>query len=1146
MKNLIRSLLISSAIFFANFVHAQAAGSPSDFEVELQAIEGTTPTPAADVTEAGTFYSAQNPDSAPAPADVLGLNFWSLGDGFYVLDDRNINYDEIQASAQTAKLKKKSLSGSRVSALDDLSDDDFALAFIIPTNGLWLQITNVSNGLAYLNLMNATDSVYEIFSKTDLSATNWNIESEVFPTDTNAMPFIVPESNRTNLFIWARDWTGVTSGGNRVPDWWFYYFFGRTDLSDTNLDSSGDYTVLHDYTNSLNPNVILFNLDMPIEPVTSSPVSGSIYVAAGKPSSMAVLINDTNQTDAIWQSYNSNLVVNLDFGNGAYNIMVGLRGSPYTQPTWQSGQVVLHAVPLVLTITNPVASGTVSVPMIQVQGFANESLSNLTYDLSNAAGIFTNQAGYFSGQSYDTNLLTYTSNYFQCYDVPLTNGLNQITLHATDVAGTTAITALNVTLDYSGDHTAPVLSLVWPTNGTSIAGSNFTVQAQIDDATATVTATINSNTIVGIVERNGAVWFNNLPLNSGTNTVALTATDAAGNMSRTNIFVAQSAVNLSINPLTSSQMNQSSVTVSGTIGDASEKVIVNGVSASVSGNNWTASNVPVDPNGTASLNVQVTDSSNNPLGAQNDFQPQPSQVLATSYHDKQVQTYAGVQCSTYGTALFTRTVDWTLGVGGRVTQYSDETGPCNASVSLATNWNGIAMTGTSCEGVYSETLNSPWQFCSVDQSYEDDHDFTDCFGPDSRHYTFTRTADTKIEVLGGKQGQNGMQQLVLLKASASAYSNLDVVKISPFMPAYHPWPFNNNSAGDTMLPASTLLINGQSLTATATNVNVGETLISLPASGSQDIALTTSASLNQNQYSFNVQAQDVQLKIFAITNGTAIDLSTNTPEFCVGQQVTFMAQFDPPIDYSNVVAHWHLPDKYVNASSQNNPPFGSLHYFNDPDLLTNLTTSCWYVNGTGGTVSVGMDLLLPDGHSVPTAAKGNFTIYRPTFSDFTQQTFDLAWNFPQPLSWLEADMSWKVTVNSKYDGLYGITQLLLGTGVFYGTDGEYVLDGDSEIYGDATNGPSPYTVSVPSTHTLNFEDSPTAPTTSLDLDFEDYLRFQPSGTNNIYITIGKNGWSVNASYNVLTSTFTPTNIPSATRPVDNDEFPEWNSFRPGH
>jgi len=220
---------------------------------------------------------------------------------------------------------------------------------------------------------------------------------------------------------------------------------------------------------------------------------------------------------------------------------------------------------------------------------------------------------------YDTNLLEFTTNTFECYDIALTNGLNTVTLHATDEEGNTTTTNFSYTLDYSGDHTAPVLSLIWPTNGASIAGTNVTIQAQIDDNTATVIATINTNIVVGLVERNGTVWFNNLPLNSGTNTVTLTATDAAGNISTTN---------------SSAQLNQTNVTVSGTIDNASDHVTVNGVAATVSGTNWIAANVLVNATGTAGLAVQVSDSGNNPLVAQNVYQPQPAQVVLESYQSQ--------------------------------------------------------------------------------------------------------------------------------------------------------------------------------------------------------------------------------------------------------------------------------------------------------------------------------------------------------------------------------------------------------------------------------------------------------------------------------------------------------------------------------
>ena len=234
----------------------------------LQAVEATTPIDAADAPEFGTFYSAQNPDSAPAPANVKSVPVWPIGDGVYLLDD-------LENTSRTAALSRGGLQALSMDPNDpgDGSDTNtytpnYSPTYVVPTNGLWLQITNVANGLAYVNLNNATNFVYEIFSKTDLTLTNWSIEQAVWPTNGTVMPFTVAQWNRTNLFLWARDWTGVTSNGNTTPDWWFWKYFGTLTLSDTDLDSQGN-TLLSDYQNGLDPNVISFALQFTNEYETS-------------------------------------------------------------------------------------------------------------------------------------------------------------------------------------------------------------------------------------------------------------------------------------------------------------------------------------------------------------------------------------------------------------------------------------------------------------------------------------------------------------------------------------------------------------------------------------------------------------------------------------------------------------------------------------------------------------------------------------------------------------------------------------------------------------------------------------------------------------------------------------------------------------
>ena len=497
----------------------------------------------------------------------------------------------------------------------DGSGGDFAniySAYTFDTNQLWLEITNVSNGWSYLNLHNATNQVYAIWGTTNLLTpfVQWQVETEVWPTDTNCMPFALQNFDRQDLFLRAEDWTRVTENGNTTPDWWFWLYFGTTALSDTNLDAGGN-TLLYDYQKGIDPNIIEFSLQFSSYNVNVSPVQGTLDILNGTPAYIAVLVNDTNLADAVWQPYQPNVIASLNFGDGVYTVSVGLRGlPPDATQTWMQRQLTLNTLGPKFIITSP-ASTTVVVPLIQLQGLVSVPLSALTFDVSNVLGVITNQTGYWNPVFYDTNALAFTTNAFQCYDIPLTNGLNRITLHATDTAGNTTTTNISYTLDYASDTTPPVLSVVWPSDGTTICGSNFTLQAQVDDNTATVTAAIvdangNTNTVTGLVERSGAVWVNSLPLAAGANALTLTATDAAGNSSTTNLTVYPSSMTVTLDPLT--QFNQSSVTVMGAISDPSYDVSVNGVAAHYVDDlgDWEADGVPVSPIGAGVFDVEIS------------------------------------------------------------------------------------------------------------------------------------------------------------------------------------------------------------------------------------------------------------------------------------------------------------------------------------------------------------------------------------------------------------------------------------------------------------------------------------------------------------------------------------------------------------
>jgi hypothetical protein len=262
----------------------------------------------------------------------------------------------------------------------------------------------------------------------------------------------------------------------------------------------------------------------------------------------------------------------------------------------------------VLGITNP-PSSTVSVPMIQLQGWADEPLSQLTFAVSNALGVVSNQTGYVIDQFYDTNQLAFTTNYFQCYDINLTNGLNTVTVHATDMAGNVTATNFNFTLDYSG-ATNPIIQLTWPADGMQLCQSNFTLRGWTEDSSAQVTAQIVdtngcTNVVIGDVERTGVLWAENIPLHEGTNLLTLMVTNSAGFSSETNISLVKNDMTLSLNSI-DGDLWLPTVNASGSISDTSAAVWVNGVQGINNGNGtWSATNVPISSSGVASFDMSA-------------------------------------------------------------------------------------------------------------------------------------------------------------------------------------------------------------------------------------------------------------------------------------------------------------------------------------------------------------------------------------------------------------------------------------------------------------------------------------------------------------------------------------------------------------
>ena len=443
--------------------------------------------------------------------------------------------------------------------------------------------------------------------------------------------------------------TNSATYSSAIPDWWVVQYFGTVDKTGATVDGNGA-TLLFDFQAGINPDFITFSIAVTNVYVNTNAATLPLNVTWGTPAYIAVLVdtnsittftndpayntnNSVNFSNATWLPY-STAIAYLNSGDGTYSVWIGLRSdSQGIPPTWEVQRLVLDTMPPHLTITNP--ASVVSQPMIQVQGYASKPLSGLTFDVSNATVVLSNQIGYIIGQFADTNLIEITTNYFQCYDINLTtNSATQVSVHATDLAGNTTSTNISITLNYSGDTNPPVLTVLWPQDGTEISGTQFTFEGQVENPTATVSASIvdisgNTNTAQGVVERSGLVWVPNLPLGEGENTLTVNVTDAAGSISTTSLTLYRSSVVVAMNPVSGYQLNHPPVNVSGTISDSSYTVTVNGVTATVNSNGtWDAANVPITAGEKTTFDVEVTGPSD---PAQYFTQTPPVNVVLTSY-----------------------------------------------------------------------------------------------------------------------------------------------------------------------------------------------------------------------------------------------------------------------------------------------------------------------------------------------------------------------------------------------------------------------------------------------------------------------------------------------------------------------------------
>jgi hypothetical protein len=960
-----------------------------------------------------------------------------------------------------------------------------------------------------------------------------------------------------------------------IPDWWIWSWFGDYAHTGNDLDTRGN-TLLYDYQGGNDPIDVAFSLGAANDYVNHTNVSLQVEVTAGRPACYAVIINGSTATN--WLPFSTtNLSFNLGTTDGVYNVKMGLIGSGEVAiAAWQSYTFYLDRVAPHLAITNPVIAGgsaTVIKPYLQLQGLADEPLASLSYDISNTAGLFTNLDAFVTGQYFDTSKFDFTTNYFQAFDVPLATNGNFITLRVTDRAGNTATTNFNVTLDYTMATNPPVVSLTWPEDNMAIYGTSFTVRGTISDETGTVQAQVvdeagNTNIVAGLVERNGTFWVENLPLTTnGNHVVTLTATDAAGNVTTTNITVFESEVVLTIDSTpTGDDLYKPTGTVSGTVSESSWEVYVNGQRVNVDTNenaggtySWSADNVPIYGRGTATFDAVALPSGAASPPANNSTSVEfAARMEITTYH---LHTYLNIDAG----GPWPAGDDWTKDVTAGLVQGKDDWQKMRHGTVDDRSWDNDDGVNTNTPPVALETVdtthfewndtndwtlniyyhdgklagsnrvNSVAEGVKIVPDYSEwgleffaDGKDCDWFDANGALTEYEIDAKTELTLYTGGKAKSNRQNLFCIQGSGGEYKGTPWAPYGKNIPPEQMKAFGKNFGTD-----------GKLWKVLPDNVDLP---LGLDAPGKKH---------------YGAEASPTKYKLAIKANSVELDPDEVVVTNCVGQKVTFVGAWDIDPGAASTDYVWNFSGKYVNHSTQANS-HSSVNYDIDLSLLRTAQPFAWWCSGGEKKAYLNEILHFSNGQRATLSVSGKFNMYRPQFVGIANQSSAQVKIIGSRLGVGEGtaavnsgDMQFDVLVQSSMSGNVNCLQLASEdrtydttalTSQCFNTGGQYWLDNNLSIAAKHIDPQYPQFV----TH---YWDSPSLSGqhwyVSVKDKFKTYVQFAPASSLNdmgdsIYVTLGIIQWDWEGSAQYITAwQLLGSNSVSGVTTQQSDEFPSW-------
>jgi hypothetical protein len=1165
------------------------------------------PISASDVPETVHNYFSMQAWRPPMPfnwladePDIVLYFSPSRGTNAIWVDDTGINYAQRAAQAEVLRLAIRAANGGPPMPGEGgggggggTNDGGGWSGPIYGTNDFYLEPLSVASNLFNVILHNTTNgSTYVITSVEALDpATNsvWLIEGSLQGGTNDATPFALGIALRTNnLFIRAQacDECATTT----LPLAWQLAYFGVTGV-DPNGDYDGDgVTNLVEFLNGTDPNKILFSLAVANQYVATTAVPVEVNIAGGVPSYIAVLVNDGNTTNASWQPFTStSLSVPLPT-NGTYVITVGLRGLPSNATqSWQTLTVFCDTTPLSLMLTNlPALSG--SRPFIDPAGYASRALSTLTWTVVDASGDTNTGNGMVTAQGWSLSDRYHATNCWACLDLALALGTNWVSIQAVDWAGTVAVTNFTYLFDTNGDTTAPALSLVWPQDGTQVTGTNLTVQASVDDDTAAVALQYTDadaivQTVSGRVERGGNVWFPSVPLLAGTNGFSMFATDAAGNVSTNNFSVVQTNVGLTVFALSQNQMQYAYATVNGSADDWDCTVTVNGVTATNLGfGSWVAYNVPLQPGGIVTL--QATAQLTNGATAQVLLKQERDAIVFTQTYGYKLDYSFVPSTNTFEAHHFE--LQWSRGVGGTNTQVSrrvDPDGNVSSNIFIAVwppdsgylpSLDAQTWSGTYSNGVLINSLN--WTAGPPAVEWVEDSASSGSW-PDYYGVSWSESSSREVRLFTGGDASRQRQGLFGLSASLNRETELDQRvydwDVLHWSQAFT--PFLANASAPVAVPSEQITLAGLGCLGADSQLWTLEpdgcepaitpkVLSALSAFSARAFLAFVPGCRAASVAGPNPSIYKSRLHVQANSNLLGARHIPPWANFCVGQKITFSPIFTPGLPVQPEVGpiKWTLTGNYVNDGTNvvrgGTFPTSSTNFFPNANLLTNQTTSAWWVSGASSppkveSATLAEGLTFPNGKYLVVGARGKFTIYQPeipsanvpppTYSINTNGTDFLIYRMGEPIIWdLYVNANTNFRARLEYVQLINVTNSWDITNSSSGTvttnnlnsAGQFWLDGSYPYTAQGTAGP--YTNFTSPTN-MGFDDFPwmvgARPQSfaSASFRFYTYACFEPLSPGSIPIALGYyywgwdgtltySGWTISlTTSNAITPTFTP-------------------------